>query len=64
MASANNAYRTAYEEADAELNKIVREVEMLRARQMQVGKIVEALKVVVVDEPVAIDMQRGQWAAR
>lgn len=64
MPVATNAYRAAYEEADAELTKIVKEVEQLRLRQTQVGKVVDALKSLVSDEPVAIDAQRNQWATR
>lgn len=64
MALASNTYRAAYEEADAELGKIVKEVEQLRARQNQVVKVAEALKSLVSDEPVAIDTQKSQWATR
>lgn len=64
MAVANNAYRAAFEEADLELNKIIKEVERLRARQNQMGKVVEALKSLVNEAPAKIDMQKNQWAAR
>ena len=61
---ATNAYRAAYEEADAELLQISKEVEQLRSRQNQIGKLVDALKSVALDAPSAAEPQNREWATR
>ena len=61
---ATNAYRAAYEEADAELTQISREVEQLRMRQTQIGKLVDALKSIAQDGPAAVEPQNRDWATR
>ena len=47
-------YRFAYEEANAELREILAHFEVLQARKEQMEQVVEALKVVLLNEGKAV----------
>lgn len=59
-----DAYRIAYEEADAELNDILGKFEQLRARQAQIGKVVDALKSLAFEDRGAAESRQPEWSTR
>lgn len=46
-------YRFAYEEANAELREILGQFDLLQARKSQIEQVVEALKALLVEGPLA-----------
>jgi hypothetical protein len=46
-------YRFAYEEANAELREILGQFDLLQARKAQIEQVVEALKALLVEGPMA-----------
>jgi hypothetical protein len=46
-------YRFAYDEANAELREIVTQFELLEARKEQIEHVVEALKALIAEAPLA-----------
>jgi hypothetical protein len=46
-------YRFAYEEANAELREILGQFDLLQARKAQIEQVVEALKALLLEGPMA-----------
>ncbi len=57
------AYRFAYDEANAELREILGQFELLRARKEQIEQVVEALKALLTDSPLPETSAEGRTEA-